>query len=331
MPLFARTIGALVLVAVCLFSRPLEAAERPCALGPVTYAGDIPDYFRAEIEQTLMGALEASQGQALELRVESCQQIDCLLEPARAAAIAAVLLVRIHRQDRDYRIELVAHAVDDGELLAQVSAECSVCGQQELLDMLPAELVRLRAKLLHALADRVQPPRLLVDGTPTGARVRIDGDELGTSPVRTEVDVGDHAIEISAPDYATQVHRWVAVADVEEVVRYQLEPLDPGRSTGVGLRAGGWVAAVLGAGGIGAGAALLAVDGREHAPTCTPALVDVNGACPNVYTTATAGGIALGLGVASLGVGIGLLVRGYRRSARSTRVQLTPSGLQLRL
>ena len=85
----------------------------------------------------------------------------------------------------------------------------------------------------------------------------------------------------------------------------------------------------LGVAGAGTGAALLALDGREHGPTCGPARIDVNGACPNVYTTGPAGYVGLGLGVAAAAVGIGLLIHDGRQRSKRARAQVTSTGLRI--
>ncbi|HLT37209.1 MAG TPA: hypothetical protein VK034_13025 [Enhygromyxa sp.] len=100
-----------------------------------------------------------------------------------------------------------------------------------------------------------------------------------------------------------------------------------------GLRTGGWVGFTLGLAGVGAGAALIAVDGREHGPTCGAELRDINGACPNVYTTELAGQIGVGLGAAALVTGIALLIaskskREHERSS-AARVSPAPGGLRV--
>jgi hypothetical protein len=266
MRLFAR---AICWVAMMLVARSSAAAEPLLALGPVAYAGEIPDYFQREIDQTVLHALQSGHATIFELPVDSCQRIDCLLEPAREAKSAAVILVRVSKRDRDYGVELIAYDVDDGAVIAEVTGECSVCGQQELLDMLPAELGKL-------------------------------------------------------------LNRWEAAAGDEEVVQQAPEPVPTGRTKGTGVRVGGWLATSLGVGGIGAGVALLVLDGRPHQPTCSPELVDVNGACPNVYTTSGAGYTLLGVGIAALGAGIGLLVHGYRQRDRTARVQFAPGYLHIR-
>jgi hypothetical protein len=101
---------------------------------------------------------------------------------------------------------------------------------------------------------------------------------------------------------------------------------------GSGLRTGGWVSFALGLAGVGAGSTLIAVDGREHGPTCAVEIRDVNGGCPNVYTTQTSGIVAVGLGGAAILTGIGLLIAGKTREHRhaAARIQPTPGGIRLR-
>jgi hypothetical protein len=299
-----------------------SGSVQPIGVGPVAYAGDVPEYFQLEIERTLSDAIERAHGGAVELRVESCTQLECLQGPAAQAKLEVVLLARVTKQNRDYHVELVAHAVDDGSVLVRVDAECSVCGQQELLDAIPAEVVQFHAKLSAALAARDDAPRLAVDGKPRGAALILDGEDLGASPMALDVAPGEHQLQIQAPGRHAQIHRWNAMQGVEELVKYELSPR--------GLAAGGWLAVALGIAGTGTGVALLVLDGREHRPTCGPDLVDVNGTCPNVYTTATAGYVSLGLGLAAVGVGAGLLVHDRRRANKDARVGVTAAGLNVR-
>jgi hypothetical protein len=266
----STVICSVLAAAVLMVAGPTRAAEPALALGPVAYAGEIPEFFQREVEQTLVSTFAANHETIVELHAESCQRIECLLGPARRANSAAVVLARISRRERDYTIELTAHAVTDGSVLAQISAECSVCGQRELLDMLPAELARLRAKLLEQLAS-------------------------------TDLD----ALELAAPGPAPERRM-------------------------VGLRVGGALTTTLGIAGVAAGATLIALDGRPHRPTCAPDLLDPNGSCPNVYTTATAGYALLGLAIASFATGTALLIVAQRQRVPGGRVRLTAGGLQLR-
>jgi hypothetical protein len=306
-----------------------SGSVQPIGVGPVEYSGEIPEYFQREIERTLGDAIEQAHGVTIELRVESCTQLECLLEPAAQAKLAVVVMPRVTKQDRDYHVELIAYAVNDGTELARVQAECSVCGQQELLDTIPAEVVELHAKLAVTLAAQAGSPRLAVDGKPEGAVLTLDGEGLGASPVALDVAPGEHQLEIAAPGHHAQVHRWTAARGVEELVSYDLTRRNA-TAKERGLTVGGWVAVALGLAGTGTGVAMLVLDGREHGPTCSLDLVDINGACPNVYTTAAAGYVSLGLGLAALGVGAGLLIHKRRLASTDARVHVTSAGINVR-
>lgn len=87
----------------------------------------------------------------------------------------------------------------------------------------------------------------------------------------------------------------------------------------------------LGVGAIGGGAVLIALDGRNHKPSCPADEVDPNGACPNIWTTRGAGIGTLAGGVALAGAGVALLVVGLKRKSESEQAQLRvgPGTLQL--
>jgi hypothetical protein len=305
-----------------------NGSVQPIGVGPVEYSGEVPEYFQQEIERALIAAIEQAHGEAVELSVESCTQLECLQQPAAQAKLEVVLLPRVSKEGRDYRVEIVAYSVADKTMLARVEGGCSVCGQRELLDVIPAEVVELHAKLSAALAARHDAPRLAVDGEPDGAALTLDGEDVGVSPVALEVAPGEHKLQITAPDHHAQIHRWVAAAGVEELVSYELTPRDPSKR-GRGLRIGGGLAVALGLAGTGTGVALLVLDGRNHGPTCSPDLVDGNGGCPNVYATAAAGYVSVGLGLAAIGVGAGLLIHERLRTSRHARVRVTTAGINV--
>lgn len=280
MRLCRSAIYSFFIVMASTVPRASEAGEPEIALGPIAYDGEIPAYFQREVEQTLIRALELHPEMMLGTLNGDCQEMHCLLDYAHEANIAAVIFARISKRDRDYAIQLTSRAVADGAAIAEVIGDCNICGQQELLDMLPAELAKLRVRTLDALAERTVAPRVVNDDSPT------------IPPVSTD-----------PPEFEGSKRAYSSV--------------------------GGWLAIALGVGGGGAGVALLVLDGRPHWPSCEPNLVDVNGACPNVYTTAGAGYALLGVGLAGLGVGIGLVVHHHRKHSRGSRVELAPGSLRL--
>ncbi|HVI01827.1 MAG TPA: hypothetical protein VM869_24095, partial [Enhygromyxa sp.] len=107
--------------------------------------------------------------------------------------------------------------------------------------------------------------------------------------------------------------------------------LAPAQARARKLEIGGWVSFALGLAGVGAGAALLAIDGREHGATCGVADRDIHGACPNVYTTQVAGIVSVGAGGVALVTGTGLLIAGNSKRSRGAAARLTPALGGLRL
>ncbi|KIG19529.1 hypothetical protein DB30_00038 [Enhygromyxa salina] len=306
-------------------------------MAPVEYTGELPQDFRREFEQTLAKSLERAGRTAVVLRSNDCASFECMREAATAAEIPVTLAVRVNNGSREYSAEILAHDSRTGEKLAQVSITCGVCGQQEFLDAIPAKIIELESEIDRIFAGRTEPPRLRVAGTPNAAELTLDGAMIGVSPLDVEVRTGDHQLEIRARNHTTQVHRWIAVGGVEEVVEYELKRLlvkrERERKPRPGLRVGGWFAVSLGVISVGTGAVLIGIDGRPHMPTCAPSSLDLNGACPNVYTTGALGAVALAVGLAGAGTGAGLLI--FEHQARpkeplTAELRLSAGGLALR-
>ena len=334
--LLPRTMAWALITSMSLYPSLARAGQDPAAepiggylgLGPVKYTGDFPFYFQEEIERTIATALDRAGAAPLQAQPGECEQLECIRQAATQAGVHVVLVSSLLHENRDYQAEFIAYAVDDGRVLAQTIVECSICGQQELLDAIPAKLIELEAKVAQVFAAQMWPARVAVDGAPTHASLTLDGQQIGSSPMTLVVEPGAHQLEITADGYATQHYHWTAVDNVEEHIEYTLTPALDTR----GLHSGGWVALSLGVATTGAGITLAALDGRNHNPSCGPQLRDPNGGCPNIYATATAGYLILGVGVAALATGVGLLIRHHQGKPKpsSARVGFTTHGLGLR-
>ena len=152
--------------------------------------------------------------------------------------------------------------------------------------------------------------RLGLTGTPSGAAVFDGASLVGTMPGDFQLSRGEHRLRIASKGYEPGVLLVNAGPTPEEVRRVDLIPLsasegqvDGGRrqrraamiASGVALLAGGGAL-------IGLGAASYARSG-----SCDAAMP-----CQS-YTTSNAGaGVMLGVGIASVGGGLGLLIKGIR-------------------
>jgi hypothetical protein len=288
-------------------------------LGPVEYVGELPPYFRVEIERVIASALDRGGVAPVGLPTDECEQLECVRQAAAQAGLDVFVMSYLLHENRDYELKFIAYAVADQRALAQTKVDCSICGQQELLDAIPAKLIELEAKIAQSFAAQTGPARITVDGTPARALLTLDGHEIGSSPVTLEVGSGNHQLRINARGHTAQVHRWTAANGVEERIEYTLTRTP---SSARGVQIGGWVAVSLGIAGTGTGIALAALDGHDHGPSCRPERLDINAACPNVYTTGTAGYVSLGVGVAAIATGVSLLIHHRPRKAKPTSARV---------
>lgn len=66
-----------------------------------------------------------------------------------------------------------------------------------------------------------------VTSTPAGARVSVDGKELGTTPVELELTAGERKLSVGLPGYNTWSDRLLVVADVPQTLpTIELQPAD---------------------------------------------------------------------------------------------------------
>jgi hypothetical protein len=271
---------------VCLFGSmadPTEIApqivtkDTRIAIAPIAYSNTIPNHMRVAVHATVVEAVQGIAQSALLLDVDAeCPTRVCALRQARDAHAEFLLELMLSVDERDYAIEIVVLAAQDGRPVSEASGACRLCAQAELLAAIAAQVAALEGTF---------------ENVPT----------------------------IGAPMVPF------------EPVPLDREPIEPAEPPRVGLKISGWASFALGLAGVGAGAALLALDGREHGPTCGVDDRDINGSCPNVYTTQVAGIVSVGAGGAAIMIGSGLLIAGRRKHDHGPRARLVPAAGGLRL
>jgi hypothetical protein len=128
---------------------------------------------------------------------------------------------------------------------------------------------------------------LVVSSTPAGARVSVDGTPVGVTPLDYAVTLGSHTVTVDKDGFSSEARSIEVVAEGSRL-DVALRPVAKPSSGRLPL----WPLLAVGAVGVAAGGALIAVD--EDDPTGQPG-------SPRTYTdTATAGVVVAAVGVGAI-------------------------------
>lgn len=353
-------LGALALVlcsaalapASVLASPAAEEAEagKRVALLPIRFEDPLPEADQRELEEVLRTAFEHAdielvEGQKFDkARAKLCAEgVDeaCMRALGAEFELTHVVELIVHAQDRDFDLEFRVQSIGSERSPNIVEFECPVCGVAEVRDSVAAQAVLVRDRLL---VDS-EPGKVLISGTPEGAKISIDGRRVGELPFEGELTSGEHELQISARGYYDRVIPVNVGPGTVEELEVELEPdLGVNRSW---QRPLAWSLLGLGSAGFVSGVALLVIDGRPIPNLCSDLdNIDFEGNCRWIYNTSVGGITALSLGIAAASVGATMLVftrperapksapksakraRALERT-RSLRVGVSPSMLQL--
>ncbi len=297
-----RAAAAIVVFA----SVAARAGEVPTAIAPVTTGQSAPPELQRAFSEELPRALGAA-GFALvppnevDMKVGErpellqCKSGGCLAEEATFLNVGRLALPRLERAaDGSFTVGITIY--DAGQKKAVADGVDRVATAGEMHEKLVAMAERLHAELSR-------PGRLEVSARPA-ATLTVDGQAVGTTPWAGELAAGDHVVALESA--GARVERDVSVApggtarvDVELA---QPAPLPPPRHNRA-LAPIKWTAFVAGLAAVGAGAALVAIDGHG---TCTPLAGQRQ--CPSLFDTRTGGIAALASGGALVVTSVVLFV-----------------------
>jgi hypothetical protein len=207
--------------------------------------------------------------------------------------VAYVVAGSVDEHDRIYEItlELVGRS---GAAIGTNRERCEICGLEEATEKMGLAASALRARL-EALART--PARFIIRSRPAGARVKVDGESAGRTPVDRELAGGVHKLVLRADGYDALERTVTAVNGVDETLNLELVPV-PSKFP---MRLAGWTAVVVGVAAMAAGVWAVAIDGNEIA--CAPSEQDPLHHCPNVRNTRALGAALVGVGAASGTIG----------------------------
>jgi hypothetical protein len=325
LPRAIPTMTREALVAVCLAAllTPLGAsAEAPAADAPAAeiagalvavlppeYSANVSEGARTTLVQRLVEGLKAASfnvvyGDELLKRLGAdtsalaCRTADCYPALAKRLRVAYLVVITVGQVERNYDITLVLLRGRSGEKAAELRERCDICGIEEVGEKMGLAASSLRTKL-EALM--VGPARLAVRSSPPGAYVYLDGKEIGRTPLEREVPSGPHTLRLTHRGHIAAERTVTLVPEVAETVDVMLIRA----AATFPYAAVGWTALATGVLAIGAGAALVAIDGRPI--SCAVAQQDAFGHCPKVRNTRALGAALAGVG-AALATGGGLFL-----------------------
>lgn len=323
-----------------LLAPPAVAAPQTVYRPPITSAAELSVAVLDALGQRVDEAFARAEFESVAPSDPSvCTAPECWQQQAHEAGSRYMASFEVDAAQADHRLTMSIVDLTDGSTVVEVARTCELCGRDELLDaaadLSAAALRKLRSHTAITTA-------VAVDSIPTGARVVLDGEDVGTTPLQLEVSPGPHTMELSADGYdpfsqaidiargSTESLRLRLSAAAHPVPAPRLPDSSPtptrrrGRvMAGAALVGGGFAVAA-------AGVTLLLLHGRPITSDCSGDDVDTDGDCHFLRDTRTGGIIGLSAGAAALVGGAVLLGLELRRGRPGTvALSPAPSGLLL--
>lgn len=291
---------------------------------PIATEGEVGDVARQRIESALNDALATAGISPVEATgLDACADTACLQAAAEKAGATHALQLRVTASGRDYTTEVSIS--DTAGAVSRSTAECAICGFDEVADVVHDEAATLAGKVLA----QGLPARLRVVSEPAGAIVTIDGNPAGQTPLEVEVPPGKHQIRVEKDGYVVAEDSVTSLEGVEESLNLRLRALPKQRDAKM-IR-GGWAAVGVGIGLLAGSGVLWGIHHRPVRSLCTDDEdIDVNGVCRWRYEAIPYAVPMTVLGVAGVVTGAVLISVGKRgRKERNTSVAFSPSGVSI--
>lgn len=322
-----------LLVPMHASAEPATASTPRIAVAELAIEGEIVAARREEAARRVLDALARGGHEIVAIGPATATCADDACRRRAAAEVGAMWLVlpkiSVEPGARDYDVELVALDVDSGDRLAQAGGACELCGFEDAMGTFEAEA----ADLLAALERGATPSTgtLQIATAPAGARLRVDGTDIGSAPQALELLPGRHEIVATLAGHTAQTLHLEVIGGVSKAIDIQLVrmPTAP-LLRGNGLIVAGSIATGLGTLAAIAGGVLLAIDGDPYRRKCQ---ADSGGDCRYLRDTFT-GGVTLVVGGGAVAIaGVAMLGSGLvrrRRARHEPRVTWIPGTLRAR-
>lgn len=291
-------------------------ASLRAAAAQLAVAGDLPAAWHPRLQAALSRGLRELDVESLDRHAEDCDDA-CWAARGRATGREFVLVPSLVAEGNLFDLEMRVVDTASAEVIARRSEACKPCGRADMEALVERQAASLSDWLRTSERDHV----LVVDATPAGAVVHLDGRRVGAVPIDVRLPRGRHVIVVSADGHAPRRRTFTTVRGVTEQWTVGLDPI-PRRTPARRDRLWpiGWATLGTGVVALGGGATLLALHHRPYRRQCDGADYDPrNDVCRRRYATLPYGAVLTALGGAALATGIVLAVAGHRRRRAGDR------------
>lgn len=300
-------------------SEPADAKKEPAAapgltvLLPLEVSGSLSKDSRRTLADRLQAAVAAAK--------------------VSGGPYRARLSLRVSKK-KDYAITLTVLGADDATL-ASPTDQCKACSVAQVGDRVDALVKQAVEGLAPKEPAPPAPASVSVRTEPLGARVVVDGTELGLTPQAVELPPGEHTVAVDKPGFVAQQQTiTVEPGTPQELVitlaaappagkgkRGRAKAKDQGPSTsttaGRGLKIGGAVMLGLGVAGVATGVAMILIDEDPMPSRCSGTDVDFRGICRYRYDTLLGGIVGVAAGAVGIGGGLAMMIKGRQLAVRA--------------
>jgi hypothetical protein len=260
--------------------------------------------------------------QALRKKPElaGCTTPACLEKIAKIVGAERFVTLKVEASAGAYAFEIEVLGLDGQSLKS--SGTCPVCTVSEAGEQIGAAVAEALAGPGEEIPTAVTgEPTIQIVTDPQGARLTIDGKDIGVAPYRGSLAPGPHRIVASREGYEAVEMDIDVAADQADVQSFEVKltvretaPPPPPRSRP--FRTLKWAGAGATVAALAWGSVWIAVDGKG---TCGGPLET----CPEVYDTRMPGLVIAGAGVALGAVTTWMFLRD--RSSSRTEIMVAPT------
>ena len=161
-----------------------RAAER-LAIGRMDWSGNIPEPLRRTLADRLVDGLKAvsfevlkpgAAWQRFEGQAQDCADAACWQTSSRSLGVSYLISAKVEEQEKSFAITLELISGRTGAVVGTNRERCEICGAEEVGEKMSLAAATLRTRL-ESLAQA--PARFVIRTNPHGARVKLDGKQVG--------------------------------------------------------------------------------------------------------------------------------------------------------